>query len=287
MEEAHDGAESLLGHALGLFRIEGEDDGDRDGARRRPLELADHQPARVGGGGPVDEPPVVAGAVGDDATELAGVDPQTVLALSFDIAGRGADGDRSSAARRDVQRDGESEVDPTAPPLQSEWRGGGDVKGQRLVFAAPTGHDADRVDLVTCSRGRTDKRFCLLGLGHPDPQAGRRVDPKDQWRACRPVGWRVVESEPGELEHDKWSEEPDHQHPEDEVTEELHPARSPVVRHEPPDGQDGDAAAKGRQWAGRARPAPHGRGVGIVSRSSSTKWAAKPTVPSSPSMRMR
>ena len=80
---------------------------------------------------------------------------------------------------------------------------------------------------------------------------------------------------------------PMQQGPEDEVAEDLHPARAAVVGDQPPQAEDQHGGDHRRPGAGRPRPAAHGLGVGVASSSSCHGRLAQP-MPSSPSsMRIR
>ena len=82
-------------------------------------------------------------------------------------------------------------------------------------------------------------------------------------------------------------DDPDEEGTEDEVAEELHPAGACVVGDQPPQADDEHARGHRRPRAGRSRPAAHGLGAGVVSRSSRITAADCPASASASTVRMR
>ena len=177
LEHVDHGPQGPLRHAFGRVGVRRQFDGDRHRLGRRPLQLADHQRARMCRRAPVHQATAVTGRVRAGAPGQAPIGSGLLEDVARPLVGVLTGRLRPAAARRDVECRREWEQHPPRPPLQRERRGRSDVERHRVVDAAPDRHERDdRIDRAPASRPirriprgravRRDERAPVCGRGH-------------------------------------------------------------------------------------------------------------------------
>ena len=286
-EEAHDRSQGPFRHPLGRLGVGGQFHRDRHRLGRRLLQLAHHHVAGMGRRAPMHHPPGIARHVRAGAAGQAHVGTGPIEDVARPLVRAPGHGLGPAAAGRHVERRGQGEPHALRPPLQRERCGRGDVEDDRVVDTAP--HRQQRDDTVGPAppAGRPDERLRTRWVDGADAHAAAGPDLHLQRQAGAAVTRRAPHADPRPGHDHEGPDDPDEEGTEDEVAEELHPSGPCVVGDQPPQADDEHARDHRRPRAGRSRPAAHGLGAGVVSRSSRITAAAWPASASASTVRMR
>ena len=268
LEEAHDGARAPSATRSAASGSAGSSDRDRHRLGRRLLQLPHHQVARVGRRAPMHEAPGVAGHV------RAGARGRPMS-------------DRGRSRTSPVPSSGRRGTGWARPQRGDTWSAEGRGSRTRFVHHCNANGAAEatsRVDRVVDTAPHRQQRDDAVGpappAGRPDERLGTGwVDGTDAHPAAGPdlhlhrragdaVTRRAAHADPRPGHDHKGPDDPDEEGAEDEVAEDLHPPGPAVVGDQPPHADDQHARDHRRPRAGRPRPAAHGLGAGVVSRSS-------------------
>ena len=194
---------------------------------------------------------------------------------------------RAAATGRHVQRRRERQLHAVGPPLQPERCRRSDVESHRVVDTAAHRHQRDDAIDRAPAAGRSDERLRTRRVDGADPHTAAGLDAHLHRPTGESVTRRALHGDPCPRRHHEGSDDTDDKGTEDEVAEHLHPPGARIVGHQPPQADDQRARHHRRPRSGRSRPAAHGRGAGVVSRSSRITAAECVASPSSSTVRMR
>lgn len=235
----------------------------------------------------MDPTSAVAGLIGTRSPGLPGVRLYPVHGRTGFVVRLQGKRRRSPGAGRDVQRGWKLKEDRARPPLQGKWCRRGDVQRHGVVYAATLHHQRHGVVRSRVSPHRSDKGLALEGGSPTDSEPSRGFNPDVDRRTGNAVHGRTCDTHLGARQHDCRTEDPDEERPEHHVAQRLHPPGSCVVRHQPPDAQNGYGDDDRGRVAARSCQSTHGLGVAVASRIASMTCLACPMLSSPSSSRMR